>query len=280
MAAQYEITIKGLVQGVGFRPFIYVLAHELNLRGTVENNTSGVFIQLQSTEAQKDLFLQRIVNEKPSVSHITDIEICETEAKFEFHQFSIVASNHSCGDITRISPDIAICDKCLADYHQQSHRIHYPFVNCTHCGPRFSIVESIPYDRPFTTMKEFEMCSICNDEYKNPLDRRFHAQPVACNHCGPVYTACIGETVINDYQTVVDKIAVTLLKGGIVALKGVGGFNWLADATNDEAVKKLRELKRRYIKPFAVMCNSEKWVTENMIVSEKEWEQLLSWRRP
>ena len=280
MAAQYEITIKGLVQGVGFRPFIYVLAHELNLRGTVENNTSGVFIQLQSTEAQKDLFLQRIVNEKPSVSHIADIEICETEAKFEFHQFSIVASNHSCGDITRISPDIAICDKCLADYHQQSHRIHYPFVNCTHCGPRFSIVESIPYDRPFTTMKEFEMCSICNDEYKNPLDRRFHAQPVACNHCGPVYTACIGETVINDYQTIVDKIAVTLLKGGIVALKGVGGFNWLADATNDEAVKKLRELKRRYIKPFAVMCNSEKWVTENMIVSEKEWEQLLSWRRP
>ena len=280
MAAQYEITIKGLVQGVGFRPFIYVLAHELNLQGTVENNTSGVFIQLQSTAAQKELFLQRVINEKPAVSHITDIEINESEVKSKFHQFSIVASNHNKGDITRISPDIAICDKCLADYHQQPHRIHYPFVNCTHCGPRFSIVESIPYDRPYTTMKEFEMCAICSDEYKNPLDRRFHAQPVACNHCGPVYTAYIGETVINDYQTIVDKIADTLIKGGIVALKGVGGFNWLVDATNDEAIKKLRELKKRYTKPFAVMCNDEDWVNENMVVSDEEWQQLSSWRRP
>ena len=280
MAAQYEITIKGLVQGVGFRPFIYVLAHELNLQGTVENNTSGVFIQLQSTAAQKELFLQRVINEKPAVSHITDIEINESEVKSKFHQFSIVASNHNKGDITRISPDIAICDKCLADYHQQPHRIHYPFVNCTHCGPRFSIVESIPYDRPYTTMKEFEMCAICSDEYKNPLDRRFHAQPVACNHCGPVYTAYIGETVINDYQTIVDKIAYTLIKGGIVALKGVGGFNWLVDATNDEAIKKLRELKKRYTKPFAVMCHNEDWVNENMVVSDEEWQQLSSWRRP
>ena len=280
MAAQYEITIKGLVQGVGFRPFIYVLAHELNLQGTVENNTSGVFIQLQSTAAQKELFLQRVINEKPAVSHITDIEINESEVKSKFHQFSIVASNHNKGDITRISPDIAICDKCLADYHQQPHRIHYPFVNCTHCGPRFSIVESIPYDRPYTTMKEFEMCAICSDEYKNPLDRRFHAQPVACNHCGPVYTAYIGETVINDYQTIVDKIAYTLIKGGIVALKGVGGFNWLVDATNDEAIKKLRELKKRYTKPFAVMCHNEDWVNKNMVVSDEEWQQLRSWRRP
>ena len=204
-------------------------SHDLHLLGSVENNTSGVFIQIQSTPSQKDTFLQRIQAEKPAVSYITDIEIQETCVKHPFHQFTIATSHHCHNEITRVSPDIAICDACLNDYHQQPHRLQYPFVNCTHCGPRFSIVNSIPYDRPFTTMKEFEMCSICSEEYTDPLDRRFHAQPIACNHCGPTYTAYEGQMVITRYSEIIDRIADVLKQGGIVALKGIGGFNWLVD---------------------------------------------------
>ena len=189
MLRQYEITINGLVQGVGFRPFIYRLAHDLNLCGTVANNTSGVLIQLQSTVDEKDVFIDRIQREKPQISEITQINIQETILNAQFHQFIIAASNHSSHDITRISPDIAICQQCLNDYHHQPHRINYPFTNCTYCGPRFSIVQSIPYDRPFTTMSDFMMCDICKAEYKDVSDRRFHAQPIACNHCGHSYVS-------------------------------------------------------------------------------------------
>ena len=222
MITQYEITIKGLVQGVGFRPFVYTIAHELNLHGTVANNTAGVIIQLQSTEAEKDLFVQRIQREKPVISSITDIVIRQTELNDAYHRFHIADSQLSNHDITRISPDIAICDQCMDDYRHQPHRIDYPFVNCTHCGPRFSIIKSIPYDRSFTTMEAFEMCPTCQKEYQNPLDRRFHAQPVACNHCGPYYTAYYKEkeTIhsIHRYTEIVDRMVETLCKGGIVAL--------------------------------------------------------------
>ena len=283
MLRQYEITINGLVQGVGFRPFIYRLAHDLNLCGTVANNTSGVLIQLQSTVDEKDVFIDRIQREKPQISEITQINIQETILNAQFHQFIIAASNHSSHDITRISPDIAICQQCLNDYHHQPHRINYPFTNCTYCGPRFSIVQSIPYDRPFTTMNDFKMCDICKDEYKDVSDRRFHAQPIACNHCGPSYVAyCkVGDELneITDYRLIVDKIVDVLNHGGIVALKGVGGFNWLVDASNDLAVRRLRELKRRYAKPFAIMCANEEWIKDNMYVSQTERNELHSWRR-
>ena len=283
MLRQYEITINGLVQGVGFRPFIYRLAHDLNLCGTVANNTSGVLIQLQSTVDEKDMFIDRIRREKPLISEITHINIQETSFHSEFHQFIIAASNHSFQNITRISPDIAICNQCMPDYHYQPHRINYPFTNCTYCGPRFSIVQSIPYDRAFTTMNDFEMCDICRAEYNEVEDRRFHAQPVACNHCGPSYTALYKNieelNEINDYTFIVDKMIDVINSGGIVALKGIGGFNWLADAFNKKAVLKLRTLKRRYSKPFAVMCNDEEWLNDNMYVNQCEKDELHSWRR-
>ena len=164
------------------RPFIYKLAHDLNLRGTVKNNTAGVFIELQSTPFQKDVFLERVRKEKPDVSSITAIEVREAAMSASFDHFTITASLSNLNEITRVSPDIAICDQCLEDYHNQPHRINYPFVNCTHCGPRFSIVEAIPYDRPSTTMKEFDMCPICTVEYKDPEDRRFHAQQIGRAH--------------------------------------------------------------------------------------------------
>lgn len=284
MAECYEITIKGLVQGVGFRPFVYTLANELNLRGTVSNNSAGVFIQLQSSVFQKDVFLERLRNEKPAISKITSIEVCESYKDFKFSKFEITSSNLAHNQITRVSPDIGICSKCLEDYAHQPHRLKYPFVNCTNCGPRFSIIESIPYDRPFTTMREFEMCPLCEEEYNNPADRRFHAQPVACNHCGPVYTAFYlkdgAMAQIDKYPDITDRICVELVAGGIVALKGMGGFNWLADAGNEEAIARLRELKKRYSKPFAIMCQDEDWMNSNMEISPAEYEQLRSWRRP
>ncbi len=279
MTTHYEITIKGLVQGVGFRPFIYKLAHDLNLRGTVKNNTAGVFIELQSTPLEKDVFIERVRREKPKVSRITAIEVREAERVSNFNQFTITASLSNLNEITRVSPDIAICDQCLEDYSQQHHRFNYPFVNCTHCGPRFSIVEAIPYDRPYTTMKTFEMCPICAGEYKEPADRRFHAQPIACNHCGPTYTAFLNDKVINDYSTIVALMIETLKTGGVVALKGIGGFNWLVDATNVCAVAKLRELKRRYSKPFAVMCGDVSWLSKYVDITPAELEQLTMWRR-
>ncbi len=289
MNKHYEIIIKGLVQGVGFRPFIYSLAHDLNLAGRVENNLSGVRINLLCTSTQKDSFLEKVRSDKPKISFITEIDVLERPLDKVYADFQIIKSSSDNKEVTRISADMAVCDKCLSDYRHQPHRIHYPFVNCTHCGPRFSIIESIPYDRPFTTMKDFVMCDKCQEEYNDPLNRRFHAQPIACNYCGPYYIGFSSQTDtdcgdeynrITNYPTILTMISDTLKAGGIVALKGMGGFNWLVDARNDDAVSRLRRLKRRDKKPFAIMVKDEKWVRHHTYCSEKEFELLNSWRRP
>lgn len=277
---QYEIKITGLVQGVGFRPFIYKLATDMNLHGFVENNTAGVRIEVQCSKNEVDAFITRIMSELPQVANIASLESSLSTSNTSFHCFSIAPSTQLDAEITRISPDIAICEECMCDYQSQPHRINYPFVNCTNCGPRFSIIQSIPYDRTYTTMAEFEMCDTCKAEYENPNDRRFHAQPVACNHCGPYYTAFKKQESITNYQEIVHQMAATLRSGGVVALKGVGGFNWIVDAENDEAVMHLREIKRRYIKPFAIMCANQQWLDERVEITPAEAEILNSWRRP
>ncbi len=186
-----RIHIKGLVQGVGFRPFIYVLAHRFKLNGWVENRNDGVIIEI---EGEKDIindFITAISDEAPIASNIFSIEIEDCGIK-NFENFRIVKSENKSDSVTEISPDIAVCEKCKADLKSQPHRIDYPFINCTNCGPRFSIIKDLPYDRDKTTMLPFEMCTICKKEYTDIFDRRFHAQPVACNSCGPVYELRIG----------------------------------------------------------------------------------------
>ncbi|MGL5786711.1 MAG: carbamoyltransferase HypF [Bacteroidales bacterium] len=279
MLKVYDIDIKGLVQGVGFRPYVYRLAKELNLTGFVDNRTSGVRIEIKASDNQKDEFLRRLKAEKPDVAVIHDIHISEKENHTQYSTFFIAASKDNPGGITRVSPDIAVCKACLKDLTRQPHRINYPFINCTHCGPRFSIVESIPYDRPATTMRSFEMCEQCKSEYENPEDRRFHAQPVACNHCGPSYRAFINNSWTTNYNEIIQAASRCLKNGGIIALKGIGGFNWITDATNDDSIYKLRQLKHRNHKPFAIMANDTEWIQKHLYLNAAEKQELESWRR-
>lgn len=281
----FEIKIKGLVQGVGFRPFIYSLANSMNLKGTVENTSSGVLIKLQCSVSQIEKFMNRLRIEKPSVAHITDINLSHNTISSGFHDFRIVSSSTNGSDVTYISPDMSVCQACMDDYEIQPHRIHYPFINCTHCGPRFSIINSIPYDRPFTTMRYFDMCNTCKDEYTNVSDRRFHAQPIACNHCGPTYRGYLKRPnkeieLITSYKEILEQLIKELEAGHIVALKGIGGFNWWVDARNKSSVKQLRVLKNRPNKPFALMAKDIEWVKQHMSINDQEQKTLLSWRKP
>ena len=184
---EYHIHIGGLVQGVGFRPYVYRLATEMGLRGYVDNSNEGVLVVLQSTYRQKEKFLKALSGSVPAVASIERIEVTRCECRHRYTRFDIAPSRSAGGDITRISPDIAICPACLQDRKTQIHRKNYPFINCTHCGPRFSIIKALPYDRAVTTMSQFEMCDKCRGEYADVRDRRFHAQPIACNDCGPRY---------------------------------------------------------------------------------------------
>lgn len=278
---EYHIHIAGLVQGVGFRPYVYRIATEMGLRGYVDNRNDGVSIVLQSSPDEKERFLKRLELEHPPVSVIEQIESTERQAESPFREFFIAPSRTTGDEITRISPDIAICEECLADRKRQPHRLNYPFINCTHCGPRFSIIRRLPYDRQTTTMSPFVLCERCREEYNNIRDRRFHAQPVACTYCGPHYTlhTANGETE-ERYERIVALLTACLARGGIAAVKGCGGYNLLCDATDTDAIARLREIKSRYRKPFAVMFPDENSVRRYADVSGQEAEMLRSWRRP
>ena len=167
--------------------------------------------------------------------------------------FLILASQDLTDETSEISPDIAVCPECLADMKTQTHRIDYPFINCTNCGPRFTIIRDFPYDRLNTTMASFIMCQECRTEYEDILNRRFHAQPVACNHCGPVYTLHTGNRIVGDLTEILVTVSSLVESGGIIAVKGTGGFHLMCDALNEEAVDRLRKSKKREGKPFAVM---------------------------
>ena len=279
MVKQYDIHLQGLVQGVGFRPFIYNLAQTMILHGYVRNSNEGVDITIQTDEQKIRDFVKRLYKEKPKASTITAIQISETIPHPIFRTFSILPSEEHSQNVTQISPDIAVCDQCLKDMKTQRHRINYPFINCTDCGPRFSIIEKIPYDRTNTTMKQFTMCPQCEKEYKEIKNRRFHAQPIACNKCGPFYYTGKTEKKV-PYNWIIRKIVTGINNGQIIALKGVGGYNLICDAHNNQAVKKLRKIKQREAKPFAVMFLSEKEAGEYVKITKDEIKQLTSWRRP
>ena len=263
-----RITLRGAVQGVGFRPFIYRLATEMSLTGWVLNSSSGLVVEVEGALDQLTQFEQRLEDERPKASIVTVHEStripAEGSATFEIH-----ASDSDTGKSVNVLPDLATCDDCRKELLDPSNRrFEYPFTNCTNCGPRYTIVIDIPYDRPNTTMKDFALCPQCREEYENPANRRFHAQPNACPVCGPKLEGTIADT------------AKALLRGEIVALKGIGGFQLVADARQAGAVMRLRERKHREEKPFALMMPTLAMAREYCEIAPAEVELLESQAAP
>lgn len=279
MEKTYNIRITGLVQGVGFRPFIYRIATHHQLRGTVENRNDGVKILVQGKNRNVEDFLIKLKTESPPASFIQSLEVAKKDFK-PFKDFRILKSKNLSKDITLVSPDIAVCSDCLKDMQTQPHRIDYPFINCTNCGPRFTIIRDLPYDRPQTTMNEFRMCQRCDNEYHDVGDRRFHAQPIACNYCGPEYSLYLEGKEITGLSKILAVMEVMLNNGKVIAIKGLGGFFLACDALNSEAVNRLRKIKIREGKPFAVMFRDIEAVRKYAFVDEYEVGKITSWQRP
>ena len=275
-----KIQIKGIVQGVGFRPFVYSLALQNDLTGWVRNSSNGVEIEINGTPPNLENFIGILRNSPPPLSRIDTLSVDETTTN-EYKEFTIIESNSIEGEFLPISPDYSICDDCLREFFDpQDRRFRYPFINCTNCGPRFSIIKDIPYDRPKTTMASFEMCDQCYKEYKNPLDRRYHAQPIACTVCGPQVSLIIDNQIIANGEEAIQISRKMVREGNILAVKGLGGYHLACDATNFEAVDKLRSRKKRSDKPFALMAFSVKKISDYCLVSKSEQLQLESKERP
>jgi hydrogenase maturation protein HypF len=248
-----RITINGVVQGVGFRPFVYRLAHRLGLAGSVANNGDGVHIHVTGPSAALDEFILALKNEAPPIARITRLDVRPARQPTSSPDFHILPSIQGVRPNTQIAPDIAVCVDCLAEiFDPTNRRFGYPFTNCTNCGPRFSIVERIPYDRPNTSMRVFPLCAACDQEYHDPMDRRFHAQPNACPACGPrlSWHDGLGQPIAGDSLSLA---AQALAAGRVVAIKGLGGFHLAVDAGSATAVATLRERKHRAGKPLAIM---------------------------
>ncbi|MEO8285211.1 MAG: carbamoyltransferase HypF [Chloroflexota bacterium] len=281
--SRLRVVVHGAVQGVGFRPFVYRLAVGMGLNGWVNNSPQGVFIEVEGRKELLDTFLLRLASEKPPRSHIQSMEPTYLDP-VGYSAFEIRASekDSSGGFSALILPDIATCPDCLRDVFDPTNRRYlYPFTNCTNCGPRFTIIEGLPYDRGMTTMKHFPMCEHCQAEYENPLDRRFHAQPNACPVCGPhleLWTQA-GFILATQHDALL-AAASAVRDGSIVAVKGLGGFLLVADARSEDAISRLRERKRRVEKPFALMYPSLPWVEEHCEVSDAEARLLTSPESP
>jgi len=271
-----KIGVQGAVQGVGFRPFIYRLAQEYNLTGWVRNTSGSVEIEVEGDEESLDNFLSNLEAKAPPMARIEKVEATFYPLK-GYTQFQIEESLSQEGQYQLVSPDIATCEDCKREiFCPTDRRFHYPFTNCTNCGPRFTIIEDIPYDRSKTTMHKFRMCPECQQEYHNPLDRRFHAQPNACPKCGPSLELVDGDRNPIDCNDAI-KTASSLLKAGkILAIKGLGGFHLACDATSKEVINLLRTRKRRPAKPLAVMVATLEDIEKHCLVSPEEQKLLQS----
>ncbi|MFC1961437.1 carbamoyltransferase HypF [Chloroflexota bacterium] len=278
--SRFRISIRGVVQGVGFRPFVYQLAAGHNLKGWVRNTSGDVSIDVEGERGELDQFREELETMAPPMARIENVTVTAAHAA-GYRQFEIQESMAEVGKYQLVSPDIATCADCLQEiFFPENRRYRYPFTNCTNCGPRFTIIEDIPYDRPKTTMRQFRMCPRCQQEYENPLDRRFHAQPNACPECGPHLQLldAIGNSIATD-----DAITTTgrlLQEGKIIAIKGLGGFLLACDATSEKAVKLLRERKKRNGKPFAIMLPSIEEVKKHCPVTSPEEQLLTSLQSP
>ncbi|MDE6185424.1 MAG: Sua5/YciO/YrdC/YwlC family protein, partial [Lachnospiraceae bacterium] len=276
----YRVT--GIVQGVGFRPFIHRIAETNNLNGWVLNDSKGVLIEVQGKENDIKSFLRDIKNKKPIVSKIDDVfEVDITLSGGKYNSFEIRESVQLDENNTLISPDLCVCDECIKEmFDSHSHRYRYAFINCTNCGPRFTIIKEMPYDRRNTTMDVFEMCKQCSEEYSDVRNRRYHAQPNACPECGPKLNIIDSNGVQVQCDDEVEFIIDKLLEGKICAIKSLGGFHLAVNAKDDNSVKRLRKLKKRDFKPFALMMPSIEVVKRYMHVNEEEEILLKSEKRP
>jgi len=276
-----RVIIHGAVQGVGFRPFIYKLARRFNLNGWVQNSCQGVVTEVEGQLEQVNSFFLCLEKEKPANAIIQSIESFHLDPS-GYQEFKIIESNDKGKKTSFILPDIATCPECIDEiFDPFNHRHLYPFTNCTHCGPRFSIIEALPYDRRNTTMKKFQMCETCQKEYENPLNRRFHAQPNACPECGPHLELwnCSGETLLKGPEAMLE-CSNMIRQGHILAIKGLGGFHLAVRADSDEAVLRLRKSKFREEKPFALMYPSPADIKRDCLVSPFEERLLLSAAKP
>ncbi|MCX7776808.1 MAG: carbamoyltransferase HypF [Armatimonadetes bacterium] len=275
MHRRIRITVRGTVQGVGFRPFVFRLATEMGLCGYVKNVLGAVEIEAEGDGEALRIFAERLKVEAPPLSRISSIEIEEVEPLGD-NEFRIVASDGASAPRPVMPPDVATCAECMREVNDITDRRNsYPFTNCTNCGPRFTIIVRLPYDRPNTTMARFKMCKLCEDEYNDPSNRRFHAQPNACPSCGPRVwlTDAYGNIVCSETQSAIRLAGELLSRGCIVAIKGLGGFHIACDARNSTAVKMLRSRKRRQAKPFAIMCRNEDEL--KLVVQYEDWELKL-----
>jgi hydrogenase maturation protein HypF len=275
-----KIDVKGIVQGVGFRPFIYHLAKKCGLLGHVCNTTSGVSIEIEGQKSQINEFIEKIKTAPPPQAVIFEIASYDIEPA-GYDDFVIRASDDHKEKFVPISPEIATCKNCLAELFDPSdRRYRYPFINCTNCGPRFTIVKDIPYDREFTTMASFKMCRTCQKEYDDPDNRRFHAQPNACPACGPGLTLLNNSLEKIDASDVISEVCRLLKNGNIIAIKGLGGYHLACDALNPDAVFKLRSRKYREYKPFALMVKDIETAKRLCYVNENEEKALTGSIRP
>ncbi len=277
----YKYSIEGIVQGVGFRPFVYTLALKHSLKGFVLNDSSGVKISLEGESNNIDFFEKDLFSKLPPLARIDRLEkvACPLE---NFNEFIISKSKNSESKHSLVSADFAMCDECLSEMRDKNNRrYNYFFINCTNCGPRYSIVKTVPYDRPNTSMQAFEMCDECQKEYDNPQERRYHAQPISCKKCGPTLALKdMNGNVISTNLKAIQDLAHFVKEGNIVAMKGMGGFHLICDATSDKTIKNLRKKKNRPSKPFAVMMKSIEDVISSCELSVGEKSRVVSKERP
>ncbi len=276
-----RIYVNGIVQGVGFRPFVYNLAKRINLNGFVKNTPNGVEVEVEGHITKINNFINSLKSSPPPLADIKSISQINIPCKRDSN-FVIESSPSSVSHDTLISPDISICDDCLKElFDPQNRRYHYPFINCTNCGPRYTIINGIPYDRPFTSMRQFIQCPKCQSEYDDPSNRRFHAQPNACFECGPsLWFQSTKGLKITDQNTAIDTAVKSLLNGEVIAIKGLGGFHIAVNASNELAINLLRQNKKRAKKPFAIMVMDIKTANTLANINTEEEKLLLSHNRP
>ena len=280
MTGAFDIRIHGVVQGVGFRPFVYRLAQANTLAGWVSNGGDGVEIHLEGAEEALRAFMHSLRTEAPSASNIATIDVLPS-MHAGLQEFEIRESVPASRPTVCISPDLPVCDACLVElFDPAARRYHYPYINCTHCGPRYSVIERLPYDRENTTMREWPLDDWCQAQYRNPDDRRFHAQPVACPACGPHFSLRIGDRVTAGDDASITRAAYLLNSGSILAIKGLGGYHLACDARNPAAVLALRDRKFRKEKPFALMVKTLEAAHEVVELSPGAESLLVSSARP
>ncbi len=277
-----NIRIIGIVQGVGFRPFVYKKALENFISGFVFNDTEGVYIEAEGTSQNIEKFISAIKADPPLLAQMYTV-ICDEAPLVGYNSFEIRNSQEGRKRTVFYSPDTNICDDCLTEFNNTNdRRYHYPFITCINCGPRFSIIADVPYDRACTSMNTFNMCDDCEREYNDPFNRRHHTQPNGCPRCGPLYAMYDnqGKKLSDSIEDIITKVLEEISCGKILAIKSMGGYHLVANASNDKVIETLRQRKYRPFKPFAVMCGSISKVKEMCYVNSIEEKLLLSKERP